>query len=352
MQTMFSSPNSEKVPLSNNETISSDITGKRQGESSASPSHALKRAASPVASNDGESSKTLSILNNINFPSSLSVTLTNEQEENKKEQMRTCKQNIVNNNIEIIKIRDDKERKLNFPSMTVPQQQLNDEKVPISLHEDKEKQLLVVPSPQKNSFIKKEDNAAMKPPISNSINVKVKDPKESFQKAFLDSIRSTGKELLNNNNNNSSPNVKKRVSSPIKSDASESKKSLSEGEAKMNIYTKADCNLPPPSNSIMNSKQVKEKMPGLIKSSSSPTSRQDPSVLANAAMQHLMLSYAYPDLAQLQKTLMLETFRQNLALHQLQQQQKVQQQKSVSSKDQQLSTIHNEKSPKNIEKKE
>lgn len=319
MQSMLP-PSRPETPIHQyNQNSSKKATDNTQKEATISQqSSQMSKKNNEKQQKEGETPQSLSILNNINFPSSLSVTLTNEQEENKKEQMRSCKQNIVNNNIEIIKIRDDLEQKSAFLAQNIS----SDKKL---TNDDKEKQLLVVPSPPKNSQTKKDSQISGVKVSPNSTSFGTK-PKESFQKAFLDSIKPNSRgELIPTNGQN----ARKRVMSPIK-DLVEMKKP-NMGDIKSKSQMTSD-NIQSMSN--------KQQSP---RSTNSPNSNSTKdSAYANAAMQHLMLSYAYPDLAQLQKSLMLETLRQNLALHQLQQHQKVHQQKIISPQDISPS-VHKEK---------
>lgn len=132
--------------------------------------------------------KYISILNKINFPSSLSVTITNEQEENKKEHMRNLKQNVVNNNIEIIKLPEAELNliKNNLASLAATNIALNanvattDTKVNATekrkVANEPKKLVAILPAPAPHS--------GHSPPIANVLS----NSKESFQKKFLESL--------------------------------------------------------------------------------------------------------------------------------------------------------------------
>ena len=138
--------------------------------------------------------KYISILNKINFPSSLSVTITNEQEENKKEHMRNLKQNVVNNNIEIIKL---PEAELNLIKNNLALAATNNasnanvantdakvtptEKRKIATEPKKLVPILPAPAP----------HSGHSPPIPNALS----NSKESFQKKFLESLLTAGSPL-------------------------------------------------------------------------------------------------------------------------------------------------------------
>lgn len=291
MQTMFSPATSEK------NASNSEISKKRPAPSEIStvvPNK--KKSLSPGTSVDSDS-KSMCILNKINFPSSLSVTLTNEQEENKKEQLRTCKQNIVNNNIEIIKISEEKDVKPNgtIESLTC-----------------KDKKHVVID--QKNTS----STNSLSPKNSSTNQLAIPTPKsqkgDGFQRAFLESISSAPK-LMND--------TKKVIESKSK-DGSEQKdieflKKIIEIHSSPKSDLKKNISITPPPASL---KQANEKSSNkLSKSLTPPPMNQDSLIAANAALNLMLLNAAYPDFSQLQKSLMMETFRQNLALHQLQQQQ-------------------------------
>lgn len=274
MQSMFSPAAPEKI-TSPNTTPKINAPKRLAPNEFASPIPAKKKASSPGTETE---SKSMCILNKINFPSSLSVTLTNEQEENKKEQLRTCKQNAVNNNIEIIKISEEKDKKIAEPVVANPPS-----------------------SPKTNNFN----------PLTIQTSKVMKEPKESFQRAFLESIISVGKNQQPENKKNETKTADNK-SPKFPSEQTTLKKNISL--------------TPPPTNS----KQTNEKLNNKTKSLTPPPLTQD-MFAANAALNLMLLNAAYPDLAQLQKNLMMETLRQNLALHQLQQQQKVQQQQQKTS---------------------
>ena len=137
---------------------------KRQKESTDDSSQAKRKTPSPPKPDSDP--KVLNILNQISFPSSLSVTLTNEQEETKKEQVRYSKNNPVNNNIEIIKL-PDAEKGMKSPSPPT-----------------------LAPTATQNTQSKEFKVPDPKRPIAPSVAAALKaaEAKETFQLKFLESI--------------------------------------------------------------------------------------------------------------------------------------------------------------------
>jgi hypothetical protein len=160
---------------------------------SPSPETTITKRKTPdnVANNtnnklEKEPAPPMSVLKNISFPPSLSVSfITNEQEQ---EQIRNLKQNVVNNNIEIIKLPDSDEKR-SSPKSASPtlKNPVDNKKVQNSAEESKPKST----SPEIN----------LPPPVQAVLA----DPKESFQKKFLESIIS---------NANKSTKVQNRMKRP------------------------------------------------------------------------------------------------------------------------------------------
>ena len=171
----------------NQQQLQDNQTRKRLAcESSENAPLTKRKTPSPPQHNESDP-KYISILNKINFPSSLSVTITNEQEENKKEHMRNLKQNVVNNNIEIIKLPEAELNliKNNLATLAATNITVNangvalDTKVPTEKRKlaiEPKKLVSILPAPAPNS--------TLSPPIANAIS----NAKESFQKKFLESL--------------------------------------------------------------------------------------------------------------------------------------------------------------------
>lgn len=341
--------------------IPAEASRKRPSPDNSSPVPPKRKTPSPT--------KSISILEKINFPSSLSVTLTNEQEENKKEQMRNQKQNVVNNNIEIIKISDDKEQKQasetkspSPPKIVSDSNANNSDKKSQSdrkNNEPKKLPLLLPAPPTPPSTMANNSMLPLPPPIAKALS----DSKESFQRAFLESLMTVNQNLKMKKDEvpKKSSNKTGEQSNSEKVQTSESKdlkpipnlKSIDHRNMPM-------MNMKPPSKategSQNNSKKNLSLTPPPTKSNEKlqnnslksltppPMSMQDSSVFASnaaSAMQfNMMLNalnaaaksshFALPDYANIQRTMLLETLRQNveksnalLAMHhQIQQNQK------------------------------
>lgn len=329
----------------------SDNLRKRSSNDSSSNSVPTKRKSpSPTKSAETES-KAISILNKINFPSSLSVTLTNEQEENKKEQLRSQKQS-VNNNIEIIKISEEKDSKTKSPSS--PKSGTNSVSSEKEVSEKKIPELKSLsPPPMTASSPLSMPPPAIPPP---SIVKALSDSKESFQRAFLESIMNVSNRIDKNTEKN-----RKKSSSPDSihsksktSSYNDSESNVKEGisESKNLNSGKRNLSLTPPL-----SKNVDKSNTTIALKPLSPPpqiSLQDhsmfsPAVAASSAMQfNLMLNAlnaaavtgsphfgSFPDYANIQRNILLETLRKNvekssalLAMHHQMQQQQQQNQKN------------------------
>ena len=333
MQSMFCAPNAGKIsPPVNSPTSPKTPECAKKRPSSENAANAVppkRRTPSPTKPAETDS-KAISILNKINFPSSLSVTLTNEQEENKKEQLRSQKQSVVNNNIEIIKISEEKDAKAKAANATPDKKPVNDKK---SAEPKKLSPILPALVPNPGALL----NPAqmLSPPVAKALN----ESKESFQRAFLESLMSvTNKQQLDKSSIKDSSKEDKK-SPEIKSE--EMPKNLSKNEGKKNNSL-----TPPPS-------KVSDKV--AVNSSQSvtpPPLSHDPTMFATNAAQamqlNMMLSafnaaaaakspFPYTDYANIQRAMLVETLRQNvekssalLAMHhQIQQQQ--QNQKNPSS---------------------
>jgi hypothetical protein len=348
MQSMFtaqSSPQSGKISPPNTTPKTNQHTRKRPSTDSSSNVLPNKRK-SPSPTKTGETdSKAISILNKINFPSSLSVTLTNEQEENKKEQLRNQQQN-VNNNIEIIKISEENKAKSKSPS---PPKTGNSSD---TCDKKPEKKL-----PELKKLLPSSVNipSSMPPPAIPAVS-KALSEKESFQRAFLESIMS-----VSNRQDRNVERPRKKSTSP---DSSKNNKSLNNNDAETmakeskleSTQNSKNSSFNTSSPSIPSGKKSLSLTPPLSKnidkSNNTATSKsltpppqipiQDhsifsPAVAASSAIQFNLMMNAlnaphfgvFPDYANIQRNILLETLRKNveksnalLAMHhQMQQQQ-------------------------------
>lgn len=400
MQSMFSPsptlPGKTSPPINNlpPPKVPSENTRKRLSTESPNTTSSKRKSPSPTKTpittpstpttatapgTETTDTKAISILNKINFPSSLSVTLTNEQEENKKEQLRSQKQN-VNNNIEIIKISEDKEAakattntssKSPSPPKTGNNSILENDKK--SSNEKKIPELKKLPPvlPASPNSV----SAALPPPIFPPPVVKaLSDSKESFQRAFLESLMSVTNRDKNVDKNSHRKKETSKAQQPVSPDALKSKSSHndnssvdfptkeSKSESKKNHQDMAVA--PPRKNMNMSltpplSKNVDKSNTTALKSlTPPPIPYQDHSmfspqaVAASSAMQfNLMLNalnaaatgaphFAFPEYAaNIQRIAMLETLRKNveksnalLAMgHQMQQHQQQNQKTSPNS---------------------
>lgn len=317
--------------------------------------------------------KAISILNKISFPSSLSVTLTNEQEENKKEQLRSQKQN-VNNNIEIIKISDEKEAAKNSKSPSPPKNSNNNaNEKPENANEKQQIQKKLPELKKLSPILPASPNvSSMQPPIlpPPAVAKALSDSKESFQRAFLESLMSVTNRDKNmdtknahrkkegkNHTTSASPDAYKNKNHSDLESKSDLKKNSNNQDNGMTGTTssaaqpKKNLSLTPPlskNNTDKLNSSTSSAMKSLTPPPSTPMMLQDHSmfspqaVAASSAVQfNLMLNalnaaaatggapFAFPDYANIQRTMLLETLRKNveksnalLAMHhQLQQQQ-------------------------------
>lgn len=162
--------NSSSPPLS----ATVENSKKRPKEPTDSPQAKRKSPSPPQSDSDP---KVLNILNKLSFPSSLSVTLTNEQEETKKEQVRYLKNNPVNNNIEIIKLPDsDNGKKSPSPPALSPLPPTN------SPQSTQSKEFKVPADPKRPA----PSSAPILPSVAAAL--KAAEAKETFQLKFLESI--------------------------------------------------------------------------------------------------------------------------------------------------------------------
>ncbi|KAL7047446.1 hypothetical protein ACKWTF_002914 [Chironomus riparius] len=327
-------------------------------------------ATSTTNTSGDTETKAISILNKISFPSSLSVTLTNEQEENKKEQLRSQKQN-VNNNIEIIKISDEKEAAKNSKSPSPPKNSNNEK--PENANEKQQIQKKLPELKKLSPILPAPPNvSSMQPPIlpPPAVAKALSDSKESFQRAFLESLMSVTNRDKNMDNKNThrkkegksqsasaSPDAyKNKNHSDLESKSDLKKNSNNQDNGMMGTTTstsaaqpKKNLSLTPPLSKNNNDK-LNSSTNSVMKSLTPPPPMmmQDHSmfspqaVAASSAVQfNLMLNalnaaaatggapFAFPDYANIQRTMLLETLRKNveksnalLAMHhQLQQQQ-------------------------------
>ena len=330
MQSMFGVGNAGKISPPINVLSSPKASGenpkKRPAPDNISSVPMKRKSPSPSKSPETES-KAIEILNKIHFPKSLSVTLTNEQEENKKEQLRSQKQGSVNNNIEIIKLSEEKD--LKAASANPLPKSSNTSPVDKTFTSDK-----------KGSEAKK---------VSPKVPALLPNP-ESFQRAFLESINamqnieknSAGRKSSKTNaTETSAKDEKDKIATEIKTEENtnfEQKgslvpKSFSKISDASQASVKKNISLTPPPTKP-------EKMP--INSSKAHTPPPDPNVFAsNAAHQTMLLQlmgmnpfaaavksshlldYANMNIDAVRRQMMFETLRQNaMALqHQIQQQQ-------------------------------
>jgi hypothetical protein len=355
-----------------------DSSRKRPSSESSNSVSSKRKSPSPSkvanASNGSNSNGTepISILNKINFPSSLSVTLTNEQEENKKEQLRNQKQN-VNNNIEIIKISEDNKEANKTKSPSPPKTGIsnsvaeNDKK-----STDEQSQQKKIPELKKLSpILPATPNISMPPPLLPPPVAKaLTDSKESFQRAFLESLMSVTNRADKSADKNSRKKDGKFPSvSPdalkIKSDSklnlslndiealTKDSKLESSGNKKNQDTTmpKKNLSLTPPlskgNTDKLNTTALKSLTPPPTIPLPDHAMFSPQAVAASSAMQfNLMLNalnaaangaphFAFPDYANIQRTMLLETLRKNvekssalLAMHHQMQQHQQQNQKN------------------------
>ncbi|KAG5677536.1 hypothetical protein PVAND_007288 [Polypedilum vanderplanki] len=375
MQSMFCADKISPPPINSMPAPkTSTESRKRLSPNDNSPVPSKRKSPSPTKTattvNNGNKepeTKAISILNKINFPSSLSVTLTNEQEENKKEQLRNQSQS-VNNNIEIIKISDETEAKMSAAvskSQSSPKEgksssaaATSEESKPVQKKLPELKKLspiLPAPTPPTSS------NNKMLPPSSSSVlnqpPVKFNESKESFQRAFLESLMHVTKnsEINKTNNSQRKKEAKPAIDAlkPLNSKDLESKLESKKDNAAVS-QQKKNLSLTPPltKNNSEKSNALKSLTPP------PPIPMQEhgffsPAVASASAMQfNFMLNalnaaasnaqFPFPNPIDIQRTMMLETLRKNvetssalLAMrhhHQLQQQnQKISPKSSSSS---------------------
>lgn len=336
MQSMFGVGNAGKIspPINSTSPKTSGAVPRKRPSPDKSPNVPMKRKTPSPTKDTETDSKTIEILNKIHFPKSLSVTLTNEQEENKKEQLRSQKQSSVNNNIEIIKLSEEKD--LKAASANAIQKSSNTSPVDKNLSNDK-----------KSSEGKK---------LSPKMPGLLPNP-ESFQRAFLESINamqgieknSAGRKSSKlNATETSGKDDKDKVMVEIKTEEN------ANFEQKGSLVPKSFCKMSeaPQASSKKNLSRTPpptkpEKAP--MNSVKAHTPPPDPNVFAaNAAQQSMLLQlmgmnpfsaavksshlldYANMNIDAVRRQMLFETLRQNaLAMqHQIQQQQ---QQKSSPS---------------------
>lgn len=352
----------ESAPLNSASSSKPAVENPRKRISTDTSPNIPAKRKSPSPTKTETDSKAISILNKINFPSSLSVTLTNEQEENKKEQLRSQKQNIVNNNIEIIKLSEEKDSKASAArnANTSP----TDKKVLSDKKQSETKKLspimpALVPNP--NALLN--PSQILPPPVAKALT----ESKESFQRAFLESLMTVAskqnvekisagrKKETNKLTDFSARDDKDKVVTEVKTDENKHFETQLKSPVVLKNFSKlADASQTAPKKNLSLTPpplKTGDKVPvNLTKSLTPPPIPQDPMFASNAAqaMQfNLMLNalnvaaksphFSYPDYANIQRTMLLETLRQNvekssalLAMHhQIQQQQ--QNQKSPHS---------------------
>lgn len=328
MQSMFTAqPTPQSGKTSPPNTSKSNESRKRVTSESSPNTNPIKRKSPSPSKTPETESKSISILNKINFPSSLSVTLTNEQEENKKEQLRNQQQN-VNNNIEIIKISEEKEAQSKSPSppKTGNSAELSDKKIEKKLPELKK---LLPSSPT--------IPASMPPPAIPAV-AKVLSEKESFQRAFLESIMSVSNRLERNiekpRKKSTSPDSLKNK--PL-NNSNESDTIVKDSKTESNIKNSPSQN--PPLSSTSTGKKSLSLTPPLPKNVDKSTALKSltpppqspqipiqdhsifsPAVAASSAIQFNLMMNAlnaphfgvFPDYANIQRNILLETLRKNV----------------------------------------
>lgn len=366
MQSMFTAqPTPQGGKISPPNTIAKTNESRKRLSTDSSTNAIPSKRKSPSPSKTTETdSKAISILNKINFPSSLSVTLTNEQEENKKEQLRSQQQN-VNNNIEIIKLSEEKEAKSKSPSppKTGNSSDANDKKTEKKLPELKK---LLPSSP-----------SSMPPPAIPAV-AKALSEKESFQRAFLESIMSVSNRLDRNveksRKKSSSPdsmkNNKALNNNDVDTTAKESKSESNQNSKNSSTNTsspttqsgKKNLSLTPPLSKNVDKSNSTTALKSLTPPPQSPQipiqdhSIFSPAVAASSAIQFNLMMNAlnaphfgvFPDYANIQRNILLETLRKNveksnalLAMHhQMQQQQQQNQKASPNSPSSSSSSKH------------
>lgn len=366
MQSMFCAQNPGTIsppiaPSSSPKT--SDNPRKRHSIDNIANIPSKRKSPSPTKSTETES-KTISILNKINFPSSLSVTLTNEQEENKKEQLRSQKQNVVNNNIEIIKISEEKEARLGNAnqlknSSTSP---TADKKISSDKKSEPKKLSPILPALVPNPNVLMNAGQMLPPSIAKALSMN----ESSFQRAYLESLKAvSGKQSIDKSSvgrkkeagkpsatEGSGKDDKDKVVTEHKAEEGASSeqihpvmaKTVSKTSDTAQMATKKSLSLTPPPSKTHDSSLVNTG-----KSLTPPPLSHDPTAFATtqAFPFNLMLNafnaaskaphFSYPDLVNIQRTMLLETLRQNaekstaLLAMQIQQQHQQQNQKNPSS---------------------
>lgn len=355
MQSMFcAAPSVNKTsPPMDSPKSSSEISSKRPVSDSPGVASKKRKSASP-SKNTETDSKAICILNKINFPSSLSVTLTNEQEENKKEQLRNKKQSIVNNNIEIIKISEEKESKAQSAKQSNSTKASSNSPPMQKSSSPSDPKTILPKSPVHtgaNSNALMNPAQLLSPPVAKALT----ESKESFQRAFLESLMSVASKQQNlektspsqkreHNKSSNDPNEKDdKFQMNAKKEESEAREA-----SKPLITPKSFCKMtdapqssarkhvsltPPPSKSNdASSHNTKSLTPPLINQDSVFTSNATQAMQLNMMLNALNAAtkspFAYTDLANIQRTMLLETLRKNveksnalLAYHQIQQQQ-------------------------------
>lgn len=353
MQSMFcANPNQGKIsPPINNMSAPKTVDNSRKrpaADNSSSPNVPVKRKSPSPTKAAETDSKAISILNKINFPSSLSVTLTNEQEENKKEQLRSQKQSVVNNNIEIIKLSEEKDLKANQAAKSASTSPTDKKVVAADKKAAEPKKLSpILPALVPNPNVLLNPSQILPPPIAKALT----ESKESFQRAFLESLMSVaGKQGIDKNalprkkeaGKTESSGKDEKLMMEIKAEESvESKSSLTVAKDPSKTFdptAKKSLSLTPPP-----PVKPRDKSPiNSTKSLTPPPLTQDPAMFASNAAQamqfNMMLNalnaaaksphFSYPDYANIQRSMLLETLRQNvekssalLAMHhQIQQQ--------------------------------
>lgn len=334
MQTMFSPADKPLSPVAppRSSTKPENPLKRPSSESSSSPVPAKRKSPSPTKSAAEGDSKSICILNKINFPSSLSVTLTNEQEENKKEQLRNKNQSTVNNNIEIIKLSEEKESKASAASQPPVVKSANTsptDKKAASPSDKKSSETKKAPMPPlvptANSLM---GNPLMTPPIVKAFSASG----PCFQRAFLESLITTsGKqnaEKMAQVLKKDAPELLQEIKTeddvapePARSMPMLTPKSFARmPDAPPNSSRKNVSKTPPPSKS--GDKASMDK-----KSLTPPPLSQEAMMLnqANAAQAvqlSMMLNalnaaagkqpFGYPDYATMQRNMLLETLRKNM----------------------------------------
>lgn len=336
MQSMFSpadKPLSPVGPSGSSPKPLENSLKRPSSENTSSPIPPKRKSPSPTKNVAEGDSKSICILNQINFPSSLSVTLTNEQEENKKEQLRNKKQSTVNNNIEIIKLSEEKESKASAANQPPVVKSANtsptDKKVAsTSDKKPSETKKISMPPlvPTANSLMANATQM-LPPPVAKALT----ESGPCFQRAFLESLMTvTGKQNAEKNalaRKKDMPELMQEINTEKDGVAPEqprpmpmlTPKSFARmPDAPPNSSRKNISKTPPPSKSGDKASIDKKSLtpPPLSQEammfSQSNAQAVQLSMMLNALNAATKSPFSYPDYATMQRNMLLETLRKNV----------------------------------------